>query len=280
MTSFRRIALIILFIGLSPAAQVSGAPCQPRYPPPQQMATIYDTALQLEQEMDALPANVRVVLLARAGQDLRRFNLRYSHMAFAVRDGEDASWRSIHLLNRCASDRSELYREGLVNFVGESALRDGILLAVPKQELHQRLYPLLTHKTELAHALHEPRYSAVAYPFADEFQNSNQWILELIAAAQIGLQADSKQSPLRPLLQSWLKAQDYQPSRLHIKLHERIGARVGIPNVAVVDHPAGERLSGNYSVVTVESVIHFLQSRQWLESQRHIGNVKTEETQP
>ncbi|KRG71577.1 hypothetical protein ABB29_02075 [Pseudoxanthomonas dokdonensis] len=277
----RSIIALVALIWLCPAVQAVAAPCEPRYPPSQQLATIYDSALLLQKQLETLPDHVQVVLLARAGQDLSRFNLRYSHMGFAVRAGNDSRWRSIHLLNRCASDRSDLYDEGLVNFVGESALRDGILLAIPTMELQQRLYPLLIQSDGLARAVHDPRYSALAYPFATEFQNSNQWILEVIAAAQMGLSADDRSNPeLRPLLQSWLKANKYQPSRLHIKLHERIAARAGVANVAVVDHPAGERLSGDYSVVTVKSVIDFLQSQHWLDSQQHVANVTTEGSSP
>jgi len=57
---------------------------------------------------------------------------------------------------------------------------------------------------------------------------------------------------------SWLRHNGYIPSRLHIGIGKRLGARFFVKNVAVTDHPARERISGNYSVVTVESVFDFL----------------------
>ena len=47
----------------------------------------------------------RVVVLARAGQDLTEYGLRYSHLGFAYRDGEHGPWRVVHKLNQCGSSR-------------------------------------------------------------------------------------------------------------------------------------------------------------------------------
>ena len=101
----------------------------------------------------------------------------------------------------------------------------------------------------------------VAYPFSTEYQNSNQWVLEVLAAAG---SPDTNQASSRVQAQARLKQQGYKASRLHLKLHERLGARFGIDHVAVEDHPAGERISGNYSVVTVESVFDFLHQQNLL----------------
>lgn len=64
-------------------------------------------------------------------------------------------------------------------------------------------------------------------------------------------------------MQQWLRKSGYQPSKLPLKPHERIGARLLIDSLP----PAGERVSGNYSVVTVESVFDFLQAEGLLASQ-------------
>ena len=70
--------------------------------------------------------------------------------------------------------------------------------------------------------------------------------------------------------QAWLKRNGYQPTRLHLDLSKRIGARFFVANAAVTDHPAGERISGNYSVITVESVFDFLQQQQMLQQDQSI----------
>ena len=70
--------------------------------------------------------------------------------------------------------------------------------------------------------------------------------------------------------QAWLKRNGYQPTRLHIDLSKRIGARFFVANAAVTDHPASERISGNYSVITVESVFDFLQQQHMLQQDHSI----------
>jgi len=252
--------------GLIAALALSGLPvgafaapaCGQRFPTPQASQAMFDMAVRVERELDGL-AGHDVALLARGGQDLSRYGLHHSHLALAMR-GSDG-WHVVHLLNRCRTDQSSLYEEGLANFVGESALRNDVRVGVFEPELSRRLHRSLLAPATQARSLHEPRYSMVAYPFATQFQNSNQWVLEVVAAAAMedGSDADRK------AVQQWLRASDYQPSRLHLKLHERIGARLFSDHVAVTDHPAGERIGGDYSAVTVESVFDFLHSRSLLQ---------------
>ncbi len=214
------------------------------------------------QALDALP-DAKVVLLARGGQDLSRYGLKHSHLAFAVRD-DDGIWRVRHLLNRCKSDASQLYVEGLSNFVGESAVSHDLRVGVLTPAIQQRLRALLSDSGELAHRLHETRYSMVAYPFSTDYQNSNQWVLEVLAAA---LAADAQPPTVigdRRASQAWLQAARYHPSILHLDLKQRVGARFVAANATTTDHPVGERVSGNYSVVTVESVFDFLHQRDAL----------------
>src|SRR5690606_14768312 len=71
---------------------------------------------------------------------------------------------------------------------------------------------------------------------------------------------------------TWLKRNSYTPARLHIGLGKRLGARFFVDNVAVTDHPASERISGNYSVVTVESIFDFLHRSGALERELSIAH--------
>jgi hypothetical protein len=121
-------------------------------------------------------------------------------------------------------------------------------------------------------ALHETKYNVVAYPFATDYQNSNQWVLEVLAAAMA--QADGAPAIVkREQAQQWLRQHKYQPSVLHIGLGKRVGARLFVANATTTDHPAGERISGNYSVVTVESVFDFLHQRSQLQQELVIAHV-------
>ncbi|XUP36810.1 DUF2145 domain-containing protein (plasmid) [Xanthomonas axonopodis pv. vasculorum] len=259
----RRRAIALLVLAALPLAAIAAAPrCVPRYPTPQATAAMFDLAGSTAQALDALP-DAKVVLLARGGQDLSRYGLKHSHLAFAMRD-DDGIWRVRHLLNRCKSDASQLYVEGLSNFVGKSAVSHDLRVGVLKPAVQQRLQALLSDSGELAHRLHETRYSMVAYPFSTDYQNSNQWVLEVLAAA---LAADAQPPTVigdRRAAQAWLQAARYHPSILHLDLKQRVGARFVATNATTTDHPVGERVSGNYSVVTVESVFDFLHQRDAL----------------
>lgn len=116
---------------------------------------MFDLAGSTAQALDALP-DAKVVLLARGGQDLSRYGLKHSHLAFAVRD-DDGIWRVRHLLNRCKSDASQLYVEGLSNFVGERALSSDQRVGILTLALQQRLHALPSGSGDLAHRLHETR---------------------------------------------------------------------------------------------------------------------------
>ncbi|MBB4131289.1 DUF2145 domain-containing protein [Xanthomonas sp. 3075] len=266
-TTRTRCVIALALASLLAASPAAAAPvCTPHYPTPATLAAMFDMARSTRQALDALEG-AQVVLLARGGQDLSRYGLKHSHLAFALRE-EDGSWRVRHLLNQCKSDTSELYREGLSNFIGESALNADLRVGVPTPALQRQLRTLLQDPGVLAHTLHQARYSVIAYPFSTEYQNSNQWVLEVVAAALAATDASATASAAvhdRRSAQAWLKTNGYQPTRLHLDLGKRIGARFFVANAAVTDHPAGERISGNYSVITVESVFDFLQQAHVLQ---------------
>ncbi|WP_184390875.1 DUF2145 domain-containing protein [Xanthomonas arboricola] len=266
-----RAAALLVLAALPLAAGAATPRCVPRYPSPQATAAMFDMATSTAQALDALP-DAKVVVLARGGQDLSRYGLKHSHLAFALRDAE-GHWRVRHLLNRCKSDVSQLYQEGLSNFIGESALSSDVRVGVPTQAVQQHLYALLSGRGDVAHRLHETRYSIVAYPFSTEYQNSNQWVLEVLAAA---LAADAQPPTAiasRHAAQAWLRNARYHPSTLHLDLSQRLGARFVAANAAVTDHPVSERVSGNYSVVTVESVFDFLHQRDAVLQELSIARV-------
>lgn len=265
-------AALLLALGLpavsnTALAQDPAPACTPRYPPPATMAAMFDMAAVTSQRLDALDG-VDVAIAARGGQDLSKYGLRHSHLAILLRD-DNHQWQVYHLLNRCQSDTSRLYREGLVNLLGESSVSSNLRVGIPTPEVAAALRQLLAGDAPMAHALHQPRYSMLAWPGGDDYQNSNQWVLELLAAA-IAQSRDGSVLDARSKTRHWLNDNGYLPSRLHIGLGKRLGARFFADNVAVTDHPASERISGNYSVVTVESVFTFLHDQQVLQQELSI----------
>lgn len=264
-----RALLCAMLMGAAAIAQAEPA-CVERYPTPAALASMFDVALTTTEQLDALDG-VDVVLVARGGQDLSRYGLRHSHVAFLMRE-DDGQWRAVHLLNPCKTAQSHLFREGVATFIGETSSHTDLRIGVPTPALRDALKAMLTQPAIQARALHEARYSVVAYPFRTEYQNSNQWVLEVLGAAM----AQVEEGTLivnRTQVQAWLQRHRYTPSTLHIGVAKRLGARFFVPNAAVTDHPASERISGNYSVVTVESIFDFLQQRSSLQQELSVAHV-------
>ncbi|WP_313275335.1 DUF2145 domain-containing protein [Stenotrophomonas sp.] len=264
-----RALLCAMLMGAAAIAQAEPA-CVERYPTPAALASMFDVALTTTEQLDALDG-VDVVLVARGGQDLSRYGLRHSHVAFLMRE-DDGQWRAVHLLNPCKTAQSHLFREGVATFIGETSSHTDLRIGVPTPALRDALKAMLTQPAIQARALHEARYSVVAYPFRTEYQNSNQWVLEVLGAAMA--QVDEGTLIVnRTQAQAWLQRHRYTPSTLHIGVAKRLGARFFVPNAAVIDHPASERISGNYSVVTVESIFDFLQQRSSLQQELSVAHV-------
>ncbi|MGA6182111.1 DUF2145 domain-containing protein [Stenotrophomonas sp. NPDC077421] len=264
-----RALLCAMLMGAAAIAQAEPA-CVERYPTPAALASMFDVALTTTEQLDALDG-VDVVLVARGGQDLSRYGLRHSHVAFLVRE-DDGQWRAVHLLNPCKTAQSHLFREGVATFIGETSSHTDLRIGVPTPALRDALKAMLTQPAIQARALHEARYSVVAYPFRTEYQNSNQWVLEVLGAAMA--QVDEGTLIVnRTQAQAWLQRHRYTPSTLHIGVAKRLGARFFVPNAVVTDHPASERISGNYSVVTVESIFDFLQQRSSLQQELSVAHV-------
>ena len=131
----------------------------------QGMALAQTTAVRLE------ASGADVVLLARAGQDLSRYSLAWSHMGFAYRElAEDgtARWRVAHKLNHCGTDSAQVYRQGLGEFYMDRPWRYQAAYVVLSPEAQARLLPLLQDNQRLAQ-WHTPRYSMLAYPWSTRF---------------------------------------------------------------------------------------------------------------
>lgn len=90
----------------------------------------------------------------------------------------------------------------------------------------------------------------VAYVYATQYQNSNQWVLETLAAAS----APAGEVATRAEAQAWLKGMGYQPPTLEIPATVRLGARMFRANVAFDDHPFDRRMAGQIDTVTTDAV--------------------------
>lgn len=240
-----------LALALTCAGAHAGQGCETRRPTTAAVQRSLDLALATAQALDA--SGAQVVLLARAGQDLSRYGLRWSHAGWAYRDAA-GHWRVLHKLNACGSARGDLYRQGLAPFFMDDLHRYRAGWVVPTPALQAKLRPLLMDDQHIA-VLHQPRYSMVAYPWATRFQQSNQWAIETLALAA------EPQADRRDRAQAWLKLQGYTPTVIHLGSFERLGASVSQVHISFDDHPPAQRFTGRIATVTVDSIFGWLQQR-------------------
>lgn len=201
--------------------------------------------------------NAKIVLIARIGQDLSKYNLKYSHVAFAYKKPNDDTWQIYHELNSCGSDQSSLYVEGLANFLLDDMVSYENKIFIPSEELQNKLYDLIVLNPQASKSLHESNYNMVAWPFSTKYQNSNQWVLEVVAK---GLSKD-KTITNRKEAQQWLSLMGYQPTTLQVGTLTRLGGRMFKANIAFDDHPFNRRMAGQIDTVTVDSLYEFLEAQ-------------------
>jgi len=251
----RLLLLWCLLITAGPA--LAGRACDTPQPPKTQTVT---RALQLaEKTLKALNASgAQAVVLARAGQDLTRYGLHYSHLGFAYVQpdgGGHTVWRVLHKLNQCGTAVSQIYRQGLGEFFMDDLWRFEAAWMVPTPEVQAKLLALLNDAPRSVQLHHKP-YSMVSYVWGRKYQQSNQWAIETMALA---LASEMRTpAPARAQAQAWLQSTGYQPSVLKIGALTRLGGRVTAANVSFDDHPNEKRFSDRIETVTVDSVFAWL----------------------
>jgi hypothetical protein len=176
-----------------------------------------------------------LALVARAGLDLSRFGLLYSHAGIALKNNPGGPWSVRQLYYACDESRPRLFDQGMSGFVlGADAPTHGhVALLFPPDEESALLEKAALDKP-LALALLGDQYSANAYAFGTRYQNCNQWVAELIAFAWGRL---DPQDPARARAQAWLRAQGYAATPVRIPSHWMMFAGQFVPLVHVGDHP-------------------------------------------
>lgn len=249
----------VAWLGLASPA-LAGRDCQSRALTTSALAEGLALAQRTARALDA--SGAQVVLLARAGRDLRRYGLRYSHLGFAYR--ADGRWLVLHKLNACGSATAALYRQGLGQFFLDDLFAPEAGWVVPTPAVQAALLAALDDPLRRV-ALHEPAYSMVAYPWARRYQQSNQWAIETLALALARGVTD------RADAQAWLRAHGYTPSVLRVGALQRLGGRLGSAAIAFDDHPLPERAAGAIATVTVDSVFAWLQRQGLAGAPQSVG---------
>lgn len=260
--------LSVLLLSM-PRPAHAGTDCTARAMSPQRIADAAATALTVAAALDEVDAPV--ALLSRVGTDLSKHDLRYSHSGFAVRDHPDGRWTVVHLLNDCSSDGSGLYVQGLVNFFADDLVNQDARITWLQPDIAERLSKHLLAMPD--DALYTPRYNLIARPGSERYQNSTAWVLEHIAAAippraKIRTRASAYHQAL---------AHGFEPGRIRIPYTKRIMGGLFAANLVFTDHPVATRLGGDYPVVTVRSILEWLQQSGLATEEREwrLGRVMT-----
>ncbi|MEQ1512531.1 MAG: DUF2145 domain-containing protein [Lysobacteraceae bacterium] len=244
------VTLVALLLCISPKAR-AGTDCEARAMAPDHSARAAATALTVVAALDEIDAPVAMV--SRAGTDLSKHGLHYSHAGFAVRDHPDGRWTVVHLLNDCSGDGSGLYTQGLVNFFADDLVNQDARITWLQPEIAERLSKRLLAMP--GDPLYTPHYNLIARPDSARYQNSTSWVLEHIAAA-IPSKGD-----VRTRIQAYQLAlgHGFQPGHIHIPYTKRIVGGLFAANLVFTDHSVATRLGGDYPVVTVRSILDWLQ---------------------
>jgi hypothetical protein len=243
---------VIVAIGSSQVAN-AGTACDKTPIVPTKIAAATATARLVVDALDL--QNAPVAMVSRVGTDLSKHGLVYSHAGFAMRDHPDGRWTVVHLLNDCSSDGSGLYAQGLVNFFADDLVNQDARITWLEPGIADRLSQRLLALPR--GALYSPKYNLIARPGSREYQNSTAWMLEHLAAAiPPQAQVSSRDAAFR------IAANDgFDPDTIRIPYAKRIAGGLFSANIAFADHSVGTRLKGEYPVVTVRSILRWLQMR-------------------
>lgn len=244
---------VLLLLACSLNVAHAGRVCEVKKP----NAANFVSAMKLAENTRAAldQSKAQVALIARVGQDLSKYGLRYSHMAYAWRDHPKGRWLVVHELNQCGTAHSALYDQGLANFFLDDLHAFEAAIIVPSPQSQQRIAKMLA--SQVPARMHSGRYNMLAYVFSTEYQNSNQWVLETYAASASELASGDRKGA-----QWWLKMEGFRPLTIHVPASTRLGARLFSANIAFDDHPFGRRAAGQIDTVTVESIMRFVRYRE------------------
>ena len=176
-----------------------------------------------------------VALISRSGLDLSRFGIRYSHAALAWRHDDDAGWSARQLYYACDEGRPRIFDQGTAGFaMGTDDPQLGYISIVRlPAETVPPLRRTLLDPSRVQHLL-AGSYSANAYAYGLDYQNCNQWVVELLAAAWGDL-ADGLD--LRERAQAWLRTAPYTPEAVTIPSRWLMFGAAFVPLVHLGDHP-------------------------------------------
>ncbi len=219
-----------------------------------QQDTLFRFAGIVKSELDK--SSQGVALIARSGLDLSWLGARYSHAGISLKDSPNGAWSVRQLYFACDEQKPRIFDQGMSGFLlGTDNPHTGYvsLVLLPASEAASLARAALDNRRAVQ--LLGLAYSANAYAFSTRFQNCNQWMLEMLAAAWGDL-ADA--DDLRSEAQRWLKDKRYVPTAFEIGFRPLIWLTAFIPWLHNDDHPDIDISSNIYRVSMPASIESFV----------------------
>lgn len=243
--------VLAALLGAAACGTFAGQPCPEKPADKREQMRNLELGTKVRDRLEQSGAAVAYV--ARAGIDLTQYGLVYSHVGLAWRDHPKGRWFTYHLLNTCGARTSELVDQSLEDFFNVQLFTHDALVAVPSPDAQLRL--LKAFFSPVAPTLHERSYSMISNPFSVMYQSSNQWVLEVSAAAL----APENAIHNRLQAQNWLKANGYAPFKARVSGLLVVGSQLFSPHVRFDDHGDEENRTNLYLTTTADSAIDFVQ---------------------
>jgi hypothetical protein len=243
--------VLAALLGAAACGAFAGQPCPEKPADKREQMRNLELGTKVRDRLEQSGAAVAYV--ARAGIDLTQYGLVYSHVGLAWRDHPKGRWFTYHLLNTCGARTSELVDQSLEDFFNVQLFTHDALVAVPSPDAQLRL--LKAFFSPVAPTLHERSYSMISNPFSVMYQSSNQWVLEVSAAAL----APENAIHNRLQAQNWLKANGYAPFKARVSGLLVVGSQLFSPHVRFDDHGDEENRTNLYLTTTADSAIDFVQ---------------------
>jgi len=198
----------------------------------------------------------RIALVARSGLALQHFDQRYSHAGLSLRDSPNTAWSVRQLYYECDEQRPRIFDQGISGFVlGANDPAEGYLSVVLLPVEAAKLLERSALDDRQALQLLGATYSANAYAFGQRYQNCNQWLVELLAAAWGSLPPGD--APRRRA-QEWLMARGYTPSVLQVGWMPLMWLANLVPWLHSDDHPPEDLAAAQFKVSMPESIESFV----------------------
>lgn len=229
-------------------------------PPPAASAAQQDRQLRFAELIKAEleRSGQPLAIVARSGMDLARVGQRYSHAGFALRASPQSPWSVRQLYYDCEQRRPRIFDQGLPGFVlgvddPDRSQVSALLLPADAATALERA----SLDDRRALQLLAPVYSANAYAFGLVYQNCNQWVVEMLAAAWSG-ERDAGRS--RGDAQAWLRDQGYRPTRIDIASQPWLWFALALPWLHADDHPQADVEQGVLEISMPASIDAFVKA--------------------